>query len=71
MHQWQITPWYALFSRPVSVQLKEEWAMLKKDIHRLVKKEGVIIEGCTLLPLLVKELYFKAKIIYMVHIETY
>jgi len=78
MYQWQTKPWYELFSRPVSIQLKEEvefykeeWPMLKKDIYKLVKREGVIIEGCALLPSLVKELYPKAKIIYMVPTEAF
>lgn len=73
MYLWKTKPWHDLFSRPVSIQVKEEiqfykeeWPMMKADILKAIKSKQVIIEGCALMPSLIHDLLPKGEILYMV-----
>jgi len=77
MYQWKEYPWHELFSRDVSVQLKEEiyfymeeWTMSKRDILKDTASDFVIIEGCALMPVLVHEL-MPTQVLYMLPTESF
>ena len=78
MYKWKIKPWHQLFTANVNIQFKEqvefyneEWPLLKKDIEKDIANEFVIIEGCALMPSLIKEMVLIKDIIYMVPTEEF